>query len=33
MEMAMDDQKPDPRTIAEEAVGEIRGAPIPDAAN
>ena len=28
----MDDKKPDPRTIAEEAIGEIRGAPIPEAA-
>ena len=32
METAMDDKKPDARTIAEEAVGEARGAPIPDAA-
>jgi len=32
METAMDDKKPDARTIAEEAVGQIRGAPIPDAA-
>ena len=28
----MDEKKPDARTIAEEAVGEVRGAPIPDAA-
>ena len=27
----MDDKKPDAKTIAEEAVGETRGAPIPDA--
>ena len=32
MEMAMDGKKPDSRTIAEEAVGETRGSPIPDAA-
>src|SRR5687768_7183904 len=32
MEMAMDAKKPDARTIAEEAVGEIRGSPVPDAA-
>src|SRR5437763_17119133 len=32
METAMDDKKPDARTIAEEAVGEARGAPVPDAA-
>src|SRR6266480_5508788 len=32
MESAMDDKKPDAKTIAEEAVGEARGAPIPDAA-
>src|SRR5215211_3894120 len=32
METAMDDKKPDPKKIAEEAVGEIRGAPIPDVA-
>ena len=32
METAMDDKKPDAKTIAEEAVGEARGAPIPDAA-
>jgi hypothetical protein len=32
METVMDDKKPDARTIAEEAVGEARGAPIPDAA-
>jgi ElaB/YqjD/DUF883 family membrane-anchored ribosome-binding protein len=31
METAMDDKKPDAKTIAEEAVGETRGAPIPDA--
>ena len=28
----MDDKKADARTIAEEEVGEARGAPIPDAA-
>jgi hypothetical protein len=28
----MDDQKPDTRAIAEEAVGERRGSPTPDAA-
>ena len=27
----MDDQKPDAKTIADEAVGEIRGSPVPDA--
>ena len=27
----MDDKKPDSRTIAEEAVGERRGSPTPDA--
>jgi ElaB/YqjD/DUF883 family membrane-anchored ribosome-binding protein len=32
MESAMDDKKADARTIAEEEVGEARGAPIPDAA-
>ena len=32
METAMDDKKPDARTIAAEEVGEARGAPIPDAA-
>src|SRR5712672_138668 len=32
METVMEDKKPDARTIAEEAVGQIRGAPIPDAA-
>ena len=32
MGTAMDDKKPDARMIAEEAVGEARGAPIPDAA-
>ena len=26
-ETAMDDRKPDPKTIADEAVGEIRGLP------
>ena len=28
----MDDQKPDAKTIADEAVGQIRGSPVPDAA-
>ena len=32
METVMEDKKSDARTIAEEAVGQIRGAPIPDAA-
>jgi hypothetical protein len=32
METTMDDKKPDPKTIAEEAVGERRGNPTPDAA-
>jgi hypothetical protein len=32
METVMDDKNPDARTIAEEAVGEIRGAPIPEPA-
>ena len=32
METAMDDKKPDARTIAAEEVGEARGVPIPDAA-
>src|ERR1044071_2187064 len=32
METAMDDKKPDARTIAAEEVGEARGGPIPDAA-
>jgi hypothetical protein len=32
MEMTMEDKKPDSRTIAEEAVGETRGSPTPDAA-
>jgi hypothetical protein len=32
METVMDTKKPDARTIADEAVGEIRGGPIPDAA-
>jgi hypothetical protein len=32
METTMDDKKPDLRTIADEAVGETRGSPIPEAA-
>jgi hypothetical protein len=32
METTMDDKKPDPRVIAEEAVGERRDSSIPDAA-
>src|ERR1700730_883069 len=32
METTMDDKKPDQRVIAEEAVGERRDSPIPDAA-
>ena len=31
METTMDGKKPDSRTIAEEAVGESRGSPTPDA--
>jgi len=33
MEMSMDDKKPDPKAIADEAVGETRDRPPPGAAN
>src|SRR5690242_4078758 len=33
METSMDDQKPDPKAIADEAVGETRDRPTPAAAN